>query len=113
MIEEIELDCRLDFEYDEDYQDVVFANVGLSLVIPRTQINKFKLVPYKEWDKAILEVFKNKMKEGTTEVEKCCETCKNEVPSGNYTEKCHGCIRSKQYQDPSGCIDNWEPKENK
>ena len=63
----VELDCRMDFDYDESYQNVVFTHTDLQLMIPRTLIDKFKSVESKEWDKLFIDMINNRVNQSPIE----------------------------------------------
>ena len=62
------LDCRMDFDYNDDYADVVFAHTDLQLMIPRTLIDKFKTIESKEWDKLFIDMINKRVNQSPIEL---------------------------------------------
>lgn len=62
----VELDCHMEFSYDEDYRDVVFGYVDFAIMIPRELEEKFKSVDYKEWDRLVEDMINKRILEGDT-----------------------------------------------
>ena len=59
----VELDCHMDFDYDDSYAEVVFTHTDFQLMIPRGLIDKFKSIESKEWDKLFIDMINKRLKE--------------------------------------------------
>ncbi len=57
----IELDCHMDFDYDDDYDKVVFTHTDLQLMIPRELIKQFKGVKREGWDKLFIDMINKRV----------------------------------------------------
>lgn len=58
----IEMDCCVEFNYDESYQDIVFADTELHIMIPNDLVDRFKLIDSHEWDEVFIKSINKKVK---------------------------------------------------